>query len=60
MMHRNALRKHRIVEIAKACRSIAPGSHKGGTNTPYEQPAARANVLMHSGLWPTDIKLNHS
>ena len=32
----------------------------GDLQRPLEPKAARANVLIHVGLWPTTIKLNPS
>ena len=32
----------------------------GAYNTPYEPPAARANVLTYIEIWPTAIKPNPS
>ena len=52
MMHGKAIWKPGITEIAKP--------HKEDLKCPLEPKAARANVLTHIGLWPTNIKLNPS
>ena len=50
-MHRKAIWKCVISEIAKASWGIAPGPHKvGAYRAPYELPAAMANMLTHVGL----------
>ena len=46
------------VKWLKLPRILPLDSTRRAYNTPYEPPAARANMLMLVGLWPTAIKLN--
>ena len=60
MMHGKAIWKSGIGETAKAPRGIAPGPYRGTYSTPYELPAAGANMLTYVGLWAMAIKRSNS
>ena len=57
-MYGKAIWKPGMAEIVKASRDFAPDPTRGGLQHPLEPPAAKANMMKHTGLWPSIIQLN--